>query len=79
MPKHTASSHADPVDLTGAVWRKSPFSNPDNCVEVAFLGGGNVAVRDSKDTRRPALLYTAAEWDAFLAAARSGYFDRPDS
>ena len=37
------------VELTGAVWRKSTHSGPDgNCVEVAFLGDGNVAVRDTK-------------------------------
>jgi hypothetical protein len=46
-------------------------------VEVAFLGSGDVAVRDSKDHARPALVYTPREWDAFLAAARTGFFDRP--
>jgi hypothetical protein len=44
------------VDLAGARWRKSSFSqaNAENdCVEVAFLPGGAVAVRDTKDRSLP--------------------------
>jgi hypothetical protein len=44
-------------------------------VEVAFLDGGRVAVRDSKEPTGPALLFTAAEWSAFVDGARSGEFD----
>jgi hypothetical protein len=56
------------VETTGAVWRKSRHSGPDgNCVEVAFLGDGNVAVRDTKDRGRgPVLGFTPGEWDAFV-------------
>ncbi|RMI34285.1 DUF397 domain-containing protein [Nocardia stercoris] len=56
------------VELTGAVWRKSTHSGPDgNCVEVAFLGDGNVAVRDTKDHGRgPVLAFAPGEWDAFV-------------
>jgi hypothetical protein len=37
-------------------------------VEVAFLTGGNVAVRDTKDHGRgPVLGFAPGEWDAFVA------------
>jgi hypothetical protein len=69
------------VDLTGAEWRKSSFSgengNGDGCVEVAFLPGGAVAIRDTKDRALAPHVYTAAEWDAFTAGVRAGEFDRP--
>ncbi len=67
------------VDLTGARWRKSSFSggNAEDCVEVAFLPGGWVALRDSKDRSLPAQLFTAAGWAAFTAAVHTGEFD-PD-
>jgi hypothetical protein len=64
------------VDLSGARWFKSSRSGPntDACVEVAFLDGG-IAVRDSKDPAGPALIFTDAEWRAFVAGARDGEFD----
>ena len=68
------------VNVTGAEWRKSSFStgNGDGgCVEVAFLPGGGVAVRDTKDRTLAPHVYTPAEWDAFVAGVRAGEFDRP--
>jgi hypothetical protein len=43
-------------------------------VEVAFLGDGQVAVRNSRHASGPALVFTAAEWDAFVGGARDGEF-----
>ena len=58
-------------------WIKSSFSGPTggNCVEVAFLADGQIAVRNSRDADGPALVFTSAEWDAFLRGARGGEFD----
>ncbi|MBX6389517.1 MAG: DUF397 domain-containing protein [Frankia sp.] len=64
-------------DLSPANWRKSSYSSyHGQCVEVAFLDQGTVAVRDSRDPAGPRLLFTAAEWSAFLAGAKDGEFDR---
>ena len=51
------------------------FSN-GNCVEVASLSNGGVAVRNSRDPGGPVLRFTPDEWHAFLGGARNGEFDR---
>ncbi len=55
-------------------WRKSSLSTTNGCVEVAFVEG-QVGVRDSKDRQGPMLMFTAHEWEAFLAGASEGQFD----
>jgi len=65
-----------PNDLSGLAFRKSSYSaNNGNCVEVAILQDGGHAVRDSKDQTGPILVFTKAEWAAFLSGAKSGEFD----
>ena len=61
------------MDLRSAVWRKSTFSEQNGCVEVALLNN-RVAVRDSKDPRGPVLLFSPAEWEAFVAGVLAGEF-----
>jgi hypothetical protein len=65
------------ADLLGPVaWRKSRASNPSgDCIEVAALDSGAVAVRNSRDPHGPALVYTRAEIAAFLQGAKDGEFD----
>jgi hypothetical protein len=65
--------------LPGATWIKSRRSGPTggNCVEIAFLPDGEIAVRNSRHPSGPALVFSRAEWDAFLGGARDGEFDRP--
>ena len=62
-----------------ATWIKSSHSGPTggNCVEVAFLDGGEVAMRNSRHPDGPALVFTSAEWDAFVCGARGGEFGLP--
>lgn len=65
------------INLDHAVWRKSSRSNGNggnNCVEVAFLDT-TVAVRDSQNPSGPALLFTPADWDDFVASVKDGEFD----
>ncbi|MFV8127739.1 DUF397 domain-containing protein [Streptomyces syringium] len=60
-------------DLSAAMWRKSSASGGEgNCVEVADLANGSVAIRDSKDPRRTPLRFHAAEWAAFRQGLISG-------
>jgi Domain of unknown function (DUF397) len=65
--------------LSSAIWLKSSRSGPTggNCVEVAFLPAGDVAMRNSRQPDGPALIFTQAEWDAFIGGARDGEFGSP--
>jgi hypothetical protein len=67
------------MDVTCARWRKSSYSsgNGGQCVEVAGNLPGIVAVRDSKNQGGPALVFTAAEWQAFTAQVRDSEFNLP--
>ncbi|MEU4098833.1 DUF397 domain-containing protein [Streptomyces sp. NPDC026673] len=63
-------------DLAEADWVTSSYSNrwDKTCVEVADLGGGAVAVRDSQNRELPPLRFTAEEWAAFRLGVRDGEF-----
>ncbi|MEW2615111.1 DUF397 domain-containing protein [Streptomyces sp. NPDC047880] len=53
-------------DLTNARWRKALRSeSAQGCVEVAFLSGDLVAVRDSKNPLKTAHVYPVAAWTVF--------------
>ncbi len=75
----TTSNGADTSGLTSLTWVKSRRSGPTggNCVEVAFLPGDQIAMRNSRYPHGPALVFTKAEWDAFLGGAQDGEFGRP--
>lgn len=63
-------------ELSVLAWQKSRRSNPSgNCVELAALPGGVIAVRNSRDPNGPALIYTYDEIAAFLGGVRDGDFD----
>ncbi|MEU7690848.1 MULTISPECIES: DUF397 domain-containing protein [Microbispora] len=57
-------------------WRKSRHSNPSgNCVEIALLSDGRVAVRNSRHTCGPALILSLQAMAAFLRSVKEGEFD----
>ena len=56
-------------------WRKSSFSGGNGCVEVAPLGSGRMALRDSKNPEQGCFVYDAHEWRSFLRGVRNGEFD----
>jgi len=66
-----------PVAELGPVqWQKSRRSNSQgNCVELARLSGGQVAVRNSRHPEGLALVYTHDEMVAFIEGAKDGDFD----
>jgi len=60
----------------GVNWRKSRHSNSSgNCVELAELADGRIAVRNSRYPGGPVLTYTRAEMAAFIKDAKGGGFD----
>ena len=73
-----ASRRPGPVAGTEAplAWRKSTASNyQGNCVEVAVLADGGVAVRNSRFPDGPRITYTRAEMAAFVQGVQAGEFD----
>ena len=63
------------TDLSGAIWRKSSRSAAqEECVQVADLGNGHRAVRDSKHPTGPALIVSPTAWTAFTTAIHNNEF-----
>jgi len=62
--------------LSDADWQASRQGDPQaSCVELAVLPGGSIAMRHSGHPGGPALIYTHAEIEAFIAGAKDGDFD----
>lgn len=65
--------------LPDVAWHISTYS-PDtsgSCVQAGPLadGSGRVAVRHSRRPDEATIVYTRAEWDAFLAGIKAHEFD----
>jgi hypothetical protein len=74
------------LDLTNAEWQRAAPEDADpdgEWVEIAFVphtdGNTYIAMRNSKYTapEDTVLVFTEAEWDAFVAGAKDGEFDEP--
>ncbi|GGX96925.1 DUF397 domain-containing protein [Streptomyces hiroshimensis] len=74
MPRYVLAA---PSLLHGVPWRRSSYSAAyNNCVETAGpLPGRLLAVRDSKRTSGPALLFRSAAWSRFVEGLRDGGID----
>jgi Domain of unknown function (DUF397) len=62
-------------DLSRAVWQRVGEEPVEHgAVEVAFVDD-LIGLRNSADPQGAVLVFTQAEWDAFVAGARDGEFD----
>lgn len=60
-------------DLSPVRWRKSSYSTGGgNCIEVATLADGRIAIRDSKNPASGLLVVPRAGMTAWLAAIKAG-------
>lgn len=71
MAEHTISR----ADILSG-WRKSSYSGTEanSCVEVLDHHHSGVPVRDSKVPYGPVLVFSAADWAAFVTSVKSGIF-----
>jgi hypothetical protein len=76
MAMYLRSRAVTPDDVSRASWRKSASSFLNgNCVEIGRLRPDRIGVRDTKDNGcGPILIFTDAEWGAFIADAKEGQF-----
>jgi hypothetical protein len=70
----------DKERLARAEWRKSSFSGSGDkgggdCVEVASLADGTIALRNSNHPEAGAVSFTRAEIAAWIKGCKAGEFD----
>ncbi|MGH3327810.1 MAG: DUF397 domain-containing protein [Streptomycetales bacterium] len=64
------------AQLAEVLWTKSRRSNPSgNCVEMARLPSGAIAVRNSRHPDGEVLVYTAPQIREFIRGLKDGDFD----
>ena len=65
-------------EYVGVTWRKSKRSGSTNdCVEIAELPNGRVAIRDSKEPDGPALEFSRAAFKGMIGGAKAGELEGP--
>ncbi|MBE1534379.1 DUF397 domain-containing protein [Actinomadura algeriensis] len=79
MSKPEPPKDLNPLDRADVAWHISTYSpnNGGSCVEAGPLGDGTerVAVRHSQHPDAEVIVYTRAEWEAFLSGVRNNEFD----
>lgn len=66
------------LDLSNAVWQRAAGSEEleGPHLEIAFVQDGYVAMRSSENpVDSETLIFTPAEWEAFVLGAKDGEFD----
>jgi hypothetical protein len=66
------------IDLSNAVWQRAAGSEEleGPHLEIAFVQDGYVAMRSSANpVDSETLIFTPAEWEAFVLGAKDGEFD----
>ncbi|MEU6998692.1 DUF397 domain-containing protein [Nonomuraea sp. NPDC046570] len=65
------------AELKSATWRKASRSTSDggNCIEVAPLSNGRVAIRDTESPDQAPYVVRHDVWTAFIDGAKNGEFD----
>lgn len=58
------------------LFRRSSFSTQGNCVEVGNRGD-HVVLRHSRHREQGTLVFSQAEWAAFVLGVKHGEFDSP--
>jgi hypothetical protein len=78
LGRYYRSHGVTPADLSRASWQKSTRSNLNgSCVEIGRLLPDRIGIRDTKDKDTgPVLVFTGPEFDAFIAGAKAGEFDK---
>jgi hypothetical protein len=71
-PKPLSGWDKPELDLSTADWQSSSRGTGD--VQIAFVEGF-IAMRNSGRPESPSLIFSPAEWRAFVINARDGEFD----
>lgn len=62
------------MDMQAAAWQTSSYSTGGNqCVEVAILPTGHVAVRDSKNREAGMQVFDSPAWRHFLRSIKNSH------
>ncbi|AUS78078.1 DUF397 domain-containing protein [Actinoalloteichus sp. AHMU CJ021] len=64
------------LDISNAEWITSTEDDDQKGVEIAFVEE-YILMRNGADPEGPVLVFTQAEWDAFVEGAKDGEFDEP--
>jgi hypothetical protein len=74
--EHIEADSMRSSDNFSDAWRKSSFSGYNtNCVEVGH-SGDTIGVRDTQNRQGGSLVFSTAQWTAFISGVRGGEFDR---